>query len=514
MSRSGGRSAALVASGILVSRLAGFVRERVFAHYFGNSAAADAVRAALKIPNLIRNLLGEGTLSASFIPVYARLLESDDPRAARALAGAVASILLVASAVAALLGILLAPAITAAVAPGFDAETRRLTVTLVRIIFPGSGLLVLAAWCLGILNTHRRFFLPYAAPALWNIVQIAFLVGAGGAVAGGDLAVWLAWGVVAGSLVQLAVQLPLALRLAGGVSWSPSFRVAGVRDVLVAWTPVVIGAGVAQISSLVDTQLASLLPTGAVASLGYAQLLTNLPIALFGVSVAAASLPELSRDAAGEQGLAALRARLAEGFRRIVYFVLPCAVAFAVIGRPAVRLLFETGRFSAQDTGVVAGVLAAYAVGLIGWATVKLFASGFYALGDTRTPVVTAASSVVVSLILSYLLMQRLGPAGIGLGAGIAALYNTTMHLVHLHRRIGGVLGRADWRAAGLVAVASGAAARAGFGTMLLARPAGMLVTAVGAWAVFGAVYFGFSRALGHPDASALVRLTSARFTS
>src|SRR5512136_422521 len=164
MTRSAGRSAALVGAGILVSRLVGFVRERVFAYYFGNSAAADAVRAALKIPNLIRNLLGEGTLSASFIPVYARLVESDDPRAARALAGSVASILLIASAI---------PAVTAVVAPGFDPATRRLTVTLVRIIFPGSGLLVLAAWCLGILNTHRRFFLPYAAPAVWNITQIA-----------------------------------------------------------------------------------------------------------------------------------------------------------------------------------------------------------------------------------------------------------------------------------------------------------------------------------------------------
>ena len=512
MSRSGGRSAALVASGILVSRLVGFVRERVFAHYFGNSAAADAVRAALKIPNLIRNLLGEGTLSASFIPVYARLLESDDPKAARALAGAVASILLVASAAAALLGIALAPIITAAVAPGFDPATRRLTVTLVRIIFPGSGLLVLAAWCLGILNTHRRFFLPYAAPALWNITQIAVLLAVGGTVAGGDLAVWLAWGVLAGSLVQLAIQVPEAFRLAGVPTFNLSFRVAGVRDVLTLWAPVVIGAGVAQISSLVDTQLASLLPTGAVASLGYAQLLTNLPIALFGVSVAAASLPELSRDAVGEQGREALRERLAEGFRRIVYFVLPSAVAFAVIGRPVVRLLFETGRFGAQDTGLVTGVLAAYSVGLIGWATVKLFASGFYALRDTRTPVITAASSVVISVVLSYLLMQRLGPAGIGLGAGLAALYNTTMHLVHLQRRIGPVLLRADWHAAGLVAAASGAAALAGFGAMLLAEPAGMIATAVAAWTVFGAVYLGASRTLGHPDAATLQRVLAARF--
>jgi len=506
MTRSAGRSAALVAAGILVSRLVGFVRERVFAFYFGNSAAADAVRASLKIPNLIRNLLGEGTLSASFIPVYARLLESDDPRAARALAGAVASILLVASAAAALLGIALAPAVTAVVAPGFDAQTRRLTVTLVRIIFPGSGLLVLAAWCLGILNTHRRFFLPYAAPALWSIAQIAVLIAAGARLAGGDLAVWLAWGVLAGSLLQLVVQVPQALRLSGVSRLTSSWRVRGVGDVLTAWTPVVIGAGVAQISSLVDTQLASLLPAGAVASLGYAQLLSNLPIALFGVSVAASALPELSREAAGADVHEALRARLADGFRRIVYFVLPCAIGFAVIGRPLVRLLFETGRFGGDDTTLVTGVLAAYSVGLVGWATVKLFSSGFYALQDTRTPVVTAASSVVLSVVLSYILMQRLGPAGIGLGAGIAALYNTTAQLTQLQRRIGRVVRAPEWRRTAVVAGASVAGAAVGYSAAALAGPAGIVATAVAAWSAFAAVYLALTLAFGHPDALGVLR--------
>ncbi len=506
MTRSAGRSAALVGAGILLSRLVGFVRERVFAHYFGNSAAADAVRAALKIPNLIRNLLGEGTLSASFIPVYARLVESDDPRAARALAGAVASLLLVASAVAALLGIALAPAVTAVVAPGFDPATRRLTITLVRIIFPGSGLLVLAAWCLGILNTHRRFFLPYAAPTLWNVVQIAVLVGLGGAFAGGDLAVWLAWGVLGGSLLQLAVQVPAALRMAGGLAFRPSFRVAGVPEVMRAWAPVVVGAGVAQISSLVDTQLASLLPTGAVASLGYAQLLTNLPIALFGVSVAASSLPELSRDAADPAGREALRARLADGFRRIAYFVLPCTVAFLLMGFAVVRVLYQTGSFGARDTDLVTRVLMCYAFGLIGWSTVKLFASGFYALRDTRTPVLTAASSVVVSVVLSYLLMQRMGPAGIACGASVAALYNTTMHLVHLQRRIGRVIRRAEWRAVGLVLLASASSAVGGVGAGILAEPYGPLAALAASWTVFAALYAATTYALHLPEAAALAR--------
>jgi putative peptidoglycan lipid II flippase len=513
MTRSAGRSAALVAAGIFVSRLLGFVRERVFAHYFGNSAAADAIRAALRIPNAIRNLLGEGTLSASFIPVYARLVESDDPRASRALAGAIASLLLLASGVAALIGIVAAPAITAMVAPGFDAETHRLTVTLVRIIFPGSGLLILAAWCLGVLTTHRRFFLPYAAPALWNVTQIAVLVAAGAALSGADLAVWLAWGIVAGSLVQLIVQLPQALRLAGGFQFRPSLQVAGVRDVLGMWTPVVAGAGVAQISAFVDTLLASLLETGAVASLGYAQLLVNLPIALFGVSVAAVSLPELSREAAGEPEAAreALRARLAAGLVRIVFYVLPCAVAFAVIGRPAVRLLYETGRFGSGDTDLVTGVLAAYSVGLLGYASVKLLSSGFYALRDTRTPVITAAISIVIAVACAWVLMTRLGPAGIALGGSIGALCNCAVQLLLLGRRVGPVLSGSEWRLVAVCVLAALPAAVAGWMTDRGTAAAGIALEAGAAWLAFGATYVTAARAAGHPEARRLLEVARGR---
>ncbi len=513
MARSSGRSAALVAGGIFLSRLLGFVRERVFAHYFGNEAAADAVRAALKIPNAIRNLLGEGTLSASFIPVYARLVASDDPRAARALAGAVASILLLASGVAAVLGILLAPAITALVAPGFDPDTRRLTVTLVRIIFPASGLLILAAWCLGVLNTHRRFFLPYAAPALWNSTQIAVMIAAGATLAGGRLAVWLAWGIVAGSLVQLLVQVPQAVRLTGGWTFAPSGGVPGVRDVLTAWTPVVIGAGVAQVSSFVDTLLASLLDTGAVASLGYAQLLTNLPVALFGVSVAAAALPELSREADRVASGEALRARLAEGFRRIVFFVLPCAVACAAIGRPLVAVLYQTGRFGARDTDLVAGVLAAYSLGLVGFAVVKLLASGFYAQRDTRTPVWIAAGSLVLSAAVAVLLMRRLGPSGIALGASAGALVNAGLLLRLLGRRIGPVLRRADWRHAAVCLLAAALAALAGWLARHATIGAGAVLVAVTAWTAFGATYVAAAFAAGHPDARRMLELLRARLS-
>jgi putative peptidoglycan lipid II flippase len=255
MPRRGGRPAVQVAAGIIVSRLLGFVRQAVFARYFGATPAAGAFVAALRIPNTIRNLLGEGTLSASFIPVYAGMLARGETEDARRLSGAIASLLVLVTAGAAAIGILLAPIITDVVAPGFQGETRTLTILLVRIMFPMSGVMIVSGWCLGVLNTHGRFFLSYAAPALWNIAQIATLVAFGTFLLGASLAVALAIGALVGSLVQLAVQLPSSIRLAGRFRWSLSRDVRGVREVVRAWLPVVFGAGVAQFSSIVDTQL-------------------------------------------------------------------------------------------------------------------------------------------------------------------------------------------------------------------------------------------------------------------
>src|SRR5206468_1118225 len=337
-----------------------YVRERVFAYYFGNdSIPADAFRAALRIPNTIRSLLGEGTLLGSFIPVYAALNERADKRGARALAGAILGLLLLGSGILALLGIAFAPAITTVLAKGFDEPRRQLTISLVRILFPMTGLMVISAWCLGILNTHRRFFLPYAAPALWNIAGIVALVG--------------------------------SFTGAGGVS-----------------------------------------------ALGYAQIVQQLPISLFGASVTAVALPELAREAVGTAPNEQLRSRIGVGFRRIVFFVVPSSIAFIVLNRVIIGALFQTGRFTADATQLVGNVLAAYGLGLVGQATVKLFASGFYAMRDTRTPVKIATSSLVVSTTLAWLLMRWLGAPGIALGSSLGVFLNTSLHLYHLNGRIGG----------------------------------------------------------------------------
>src|SRR6185503_8598866 len=319
-----------------------------------------------------------------------------------------------------------------------------------------TGLMVVSAWCLGILNTHRRFFLPYAAPALWNVAGIAAMVGAATWLTGiYQLSLALAWGTVVGSVLQIAVQLPACWRLRRGIPLRVSLAPEGVRHVIVAWAPLVLGAGVAQLSGLVDTFLGSFTGVGGLASLGYAQLIQVLPVSLFGVSVAAVSLPDLARDAAGAAPNDLLRDRIGLGFRRIAFFVVPSAFAFVALGPAIVGALFQTGRFDADDTVLVGGVLAAYGVGLLGQATVKLFASGFYALRDTRTPVQIATLSLVVSGVLSWLLMGRLGPAGIALGSSLGSTLNVVLHLRDLDRRIGTVLARPDWRALGVVVLAA-----------------------------------------------------------
>lgn len=504
MPRSEGRPAARVGAGIVITRILGFVRERVFAFYFGNGPEADAFRAALKIPNVIRNLLGEGTLSASFIPVYAGMLERDDEDA-RKLAGVIVSLLLVLTAAAALVGIALAPVITRTVAPGFAGPTRELTIHLVEIMFPMSGVFVLSAWCLGVLNSHRRFFLPYVAPAIWNIAQITTLVALGGVLTGARLAAALAWGALAGGVLQLALQLPTTLKLVGRIYWALSLAIPGVRRVVRAWIPMVFGAGVVQVSSIIDTQLGSLLTAGAVATLGYAQLIALLPISLFGVSVAATALPELSRDAASE-ATDALRARLADGARRVAFYVIPSAFAFATLSTPIVGALFQTGRFDASDTALVAGVLAAYSIGLPAQASVKLLASGHYAFGDTRTPVRIAVLSVAVSAGLAALLMQHFGPAGIALGSSIAAYLNAGLNVATLTRKTGPIGTKAGQYALAVTLVSSLAAWGAAAATGALVADAAVWLVAAASVGAFGVVYLSVARILGHPDALAILQ--------
>ena len=306
-----GRHASLVAAGILASRIAGLVRQRVFGYYFGLSDAADAFNAAFRIPNFLQNLFGEGVLSASFIPVYARLVAEGDEEESGRVAGAVGAMLALATSVLVLVGVLATPYLIYAIAPGFHGAKRELTIRLVRILFPGAGLLVCSAWCLGILNSHRKFFLSYTAPVMWNAAMIATLVIYGG-LEQSALAVNLAWGSVIGSGLQFGVQLPVVLRLARHVRVRLDTRAGHVREVMRNFAPVFVSRGVVQISGYVDQLLASKLGEGAVAGLTNAQSINTLPVSLFGMAVSAAELPAMS-SALGDQAEVGAQLRPAAG---------------------------------------------------------------------------------------------------------------------------------------------------------------------------------------------------------
>lgn len=411
-----GRSAFSVGGGILVSRLTGFARDVAIGAFFGTGLAAAAYNAALRIPNVVRNLLGEGTLSASFVPVYSALLEDTDAETADRLARGVLGVVIALAGVLSALGVLAAPLLTRVVMPGWGPEATRLTTSLVRILFPMAGVMIVAAWALGVLNSHRNFFLPFAAPVLWNLAQIAGLLL--GRWAGWEsLVTVLAWSTLVGSGLQLAVQLPAVARRVGRLrpsfdwSWEPVRRV--VRNAL----PVISSQGIFQISSLMDLVLASALPPAAVAGLYYGQRLAYLPLSLFGVSVATAALPEMSRERAAE----ALRLRLRDGFFQILWFVFPSAVALILFGDLAVALLFQRGAFGPDSTQLVAVILLPYALGLVATSSVKLFAGGFHALQDTKTPLRYAAVAVSTGLAVGAGLMFWGKAAGLG-AAAVAGL--------------------------------------------------------------------------------------------
>ena len=422
-------SSALVAIGILFSRVSGVVREVVFSAFMGVGGAADSFGIATRIPNVLQMLLGEGTLSASFIPVYSGQLEEDEEEAGR-IAGAVASLLALVAAIIVVLSWIFARQITWAIMLGQTEDPRfDLTVDLLRIIFPSAGLLVLSAWCLGILNSHRQFFLSYVAPVLWNIAQISAVVVAALVFSVGDtseltstalsddalnvevlgeIARVAAWGFLAGSALQFLVQVPSVRRLARGLKLGLDNKREGVREVIRRFGGAVAGRGVIQISAFADTLLAAAITTGAVAALVKAQILYILPISLFAVSIAASELPELSRLKDPED----IRKRGEKGFAQICFFVSFTALAYVLLGDKIVGTLLERGEFNSDDTLLVWFTLGAYALGLVPSAVSRLTQNTLWSQGDTSGPAKVALIRVIIAIAVAATAMQlfdRLG---------------------------------------------------------------------------------------------------------
>ncbi|HET9467399.1 MAG TPA: murein biosynthesis integral membrane protein MurJ [Vicinamibacterales bacterium] len=514
------RHSALVAFGILCSRLTGFIRQRFFAQYFGLSDSADAFMAAFRIPNFLQNLFGEGALSASFIPVYASLVAREEREQAARVAGAVAALLALVTGSIAIAGVLAAPLLVTLIAPGFEGEKRLLTIAIVRVLFPGAALLVLSAWCLGILNSHRRFLLSYLAPVIWNVSMIVTLLWWGNITPLPRLAVILAFGAVAGSALQMLVQLPAVLALV------PNLRLRlelseHVRTIVRNFVPVFVSRGVVQISAFIDELLASLLPTGAITGLANAQLLYTLPASLFGLSVSAAALPAMS-GAVGLDALHAVRDRVNAGLRQIAFFVVPSAIAFLALGDIVAAALFQTGRFTARDAVYVWAILAGSSVGLLATTLARLYSSTYYALRDTRTPLRYALVHVAIATVLGYagaIVLPPIlgvdpvwGTVGLTLAASIGGWVELLLLRRSLRDRIGDTglplsLGLRLWAAAV-------AAAAIGWAIKLTLPAVHPIVRAALIFGPFGVVYLGVTFVLGVQEARRLGEIFMKKISS
>lgn len=418
------------------------------ARYLGAGMAADAFNAAFRIPNLLQNLFGEGVLSASFIPEYAGLLGRGKEEEATKLAGAVAGMLALVASIIVLIGVVSAPWLVAVIANGFTGEKRELTVRLTRILFPGAGLLVFSAWCLGILNSHRRFFMSYTAPVIWNAAMVSTLLFFHTGHSETQLAVYLAYGSVVGSALQFLIQLPQVLKLAPGVRPRLTAAADSVRTVFRNFLPAFVGRGVVQISAYVDAWLASYLGNGAVSSFTYAQAIYVLPISLFGMAISAAELPMMSRATGTTAEIGAyLRGRLSDGLDRIAYFIVPSAVAFLALGDLIVLVLFQSGKFQRGNTIWVWQILIGSTVGLLASTMGRLYSSTFYAMRDTRTPLRFAVVRVILTTGLGYFFAlvlpgllgvdAKLGAAGLTASAGLAGWVEFYLLRRELDRRIG-----------------------------------------------------------------------------
>jgi putative peptidoglycan lipid II flippase len=429
----------------MTSRILGVVREQVLAALFGAGNAMDAYNVAFRIPNLVRDLFAEGAMSSAFVPTFTRHLTTEGKESAWRLGNYVVNGLIVITTGLVILGIVFADPLVSLFASAYRSVPGKfeLTVFLTRLMLPFLTFVALAAAFMGMLNSLHRFFIPALSPAMFNVAMIAcalvlvpFMPSLGlPAIAA------VAIGSLVGGGAQLALQWP-ALRREGFrhrpiLDWHDR----SLRRVLVLMGPGTLGLAATQINVFVNTVLATGEGTGAVSWLNYAFRLMYLPIGLFGVSIATATLPAVSRHAARRDEGAAAHS-VADGLSLMLMLNVPATVGLVVLATPIVRVIFERSAFTPADTAATAAALQFYAIGLVGYSIVRIASPVFYALGQSRTPVIVSVTTVVLNVLLNVSLVRVMGYRGLALGTSIAALVNAALLLFFLRRRLGGIEGK------------------------------------------------------------------------
>jgi putative peptidoglycan lipid II flippase len=430
------QAAGVVGFATLLSRMLGFVRDAAIAWYFGAGFASDAFIAAFRLPNLFRRLLGEGAFSSAVVPVFTEVLYDQGKEESNRLAGAALRLLAVTLCALAIACILLAPWLVRLIAPGFAAEKYQLTVTLARIMLPYLFFVCMVALCAGILNVYHHFAAPAYAPVMLNLGMIGaiFLIVPRMEVP----VIGLAVGVILGGCLQLMLQLPPLVRhrvffWQGRALFHPAMAQMGRLMV-----PVVLGGAVYQINILVSTLLGTLLPEGSVTFLYFADRLVQFPLGIFAMAATTAVLPSLSRQAAARQWIA-LKETLGQTLRMILFLTIPAMVGLVLLREPIVALLFERGEFDPAATRLTAAALSYYAAGLWAFATVRIVATTYFALQDTRTPMVAAVASIAANFAMGIILMRFMAHSGLALATSIAAMLNLVILVIGINARLDGL---------------------------------------------------------------------------
>ena len=462
------RSAGLIGAATAASRVLGLIREQVLAWLFGASAspAMDAYNVAFRIPNLLRDLFAEGAMTSAFVPTFTRTLTTAGKEAAWRVGNLVMNALIIATTIPVVLAIVFAPEITGWIAPNYANVPGKieLTTDLTRIMLPFLTMLAVATAMMGMLNSLRRFFVPSLSPAMFNVASIFSAIAIVPLMPRFGLhpIVGIAIGTLLGGLGQIAMQWP-ALR-AEGFRYQPivSFRDPTVREILRLMGPATIGVAAVQINVTVNTYLAQYQEQGAVTWLGFAFRLMYLPIGIFGVSIATASIPDISRQAALED-LASIRSTVSRAFRMMLMLNVPATVGLMVLAEPIVGMIYQRGAFIPADTAATAAALMFYAPGLLGYSAVKVASPTFYALGNSRTPVIVSIASVLINLVLNIVLVRVMGFSGLALGTAIAAVFNAALLVWLLRARLGGLEGRRLGIATAKITIAAAAMGAAAY---------------------------------------------------
>jgi putative peptidoglycan lipid II flippase len=447
------KSASLISALTLVSRVLGYIRDSRIAFLLGASTAADAYTTAYRIPNLLRRLVGEGAVSAAFIPVFSRYIAEKKKEDAWEFANTLLTVITFVLTAVTLTGILLSPLIVRLFASGFGDTPGKLelTATLNRIMFPYMFLIGLSALAMGILNSFHRFGAPAFAPIVLNLTMIVFsFLGS----LFGDVTKTLAVGVVAGGVLQLAIQIPALLEIGWKIRLKLDFRHPGVRRVAKLMVPVVFGVGIVQINVLVDTQFASYLEEGSVTAIYYADRVMELVLGGYAVAVSTVILPLLSRQAALRE-MDELKTTLNFAIRLILFITFPATVGLILLRSQIIEVLFQHGDFDAASTALTAWALPFFAVGLSAFSMVKIIVPAFYAMQDTRTPVKIAFVAMLLNIGFNFLLIRPLHNGGPALATSLSAFFNSISLIVIFLTRYGSIGGRSIVQSIGKFIVGS-----------------------------------------------------------